>query len=232
MPRVRGNSVDIAMSKILKKINNYELLSGNVVSDLELSKAFNMSRTPIREAIFKLIDAGVLERTATKVVVKAITLIDIREILDFRNGVELTAIKTIYRNGGFTENQRKELKEIHENLKDDIGLGKFDDNFTHDALFHTKMVSFSNNSRILKVYEQLNIQAKRLRSVTLLTPGRYVETLQEHNDIIEAVGTNDFTKLERAIENHIEKTYRNYEQILNNDRLHNLMKELPNMRAT
>ena len=73
MPRVRGEAVNLATNYILKKIENYELSAGDIVSDLELSKEFDMSRTPIREAIMSLIDSGILERTATKVVVKSIT---------------------------------------------------------------------------------------------------------------------------------------------------------------
>ena len=77
MSRVRGSIVAIATQKILEKIENYELLTGDIVSDLELSKEFEMSRTPIREAIMSLLDCGILERTQTKVVVKTITLSDI-----------------------------------------------------------------------------------------------------------------------------------------------------------
>jgi len=51
MARKRGDSVSTAAFKILQKINEYELISGETVSDLELSKEFNMSRTPVREAI-------------------------------------------------------------------------------------------------------------------------------------------------------------------------------------
>ena len=37
MPRLKGNASDTALKKIVQKINDYELSSGEIVSDLELS---------------------------------------------------------------------------------------------------------------------------------------------------------------------------------------------------
>lgn len=71
MPRLKGNASDTALKKIVQKINDYELSSGEIVSDLELSNELNISRTPVREAMQQLIDIGLLERTATKVVVRS-----------------------------------------------------------------------------------------------------------------------------------------------------------------
>ena len=50
------NASDTALKKIVQKINDYELSSGEIVSDLELSNELNISRTPVREAMQQLID--------------------------------------------------------------------------------------------------------------------------------------------------------------------------------
>ena len=71
----------------MNKINNYELLSGDVVSDAELSGELGMSRTPVREAMMQLINDGILQRTSTRVVVKPLTLSDIYEILEIREAL-------------------------------------------------------------------------------------------------------------------------------------------------
>lgn len=49
MPRLKGNASDTALKKIVQKINDYELSSGEIVSDLELSNELNISRTPVRK---------------------------------------------------------------------------------------------------------------------------------------------------------------------------------------
>ena len=72
--RVRSHALETAMDAIMNKINNYELLSGDVVSDAELSGELGMSRTPVREAMMQLINDGNLQPTSTRVMVKHLTL--------------------------------------------------------------------------------------------------------------------------------------------------------------
>ncbi len=229
MSRLRGNSVDVATKKILKKINNYELSSGDVVSDLELSRELNMSRTPIREAILKLLEAGLLERTATKVVVKTMTLEDITEIMQVRESLELMSLRLIMNRGGLATQELKKLEAIQEKLSADITQGLYEDNFYDDGAFHATLVAFSGNSRIQKIEKQLSVQTKRLRWITLLTPGRYAETLNEHAAILDALKAGELANAEKAISIHLENTLANYTKIMNNKQWSKLMKELTRM---
>ncbi len=231
MARAKSNAAEQALRKILKKINSYDLSSGDIVSDLELSREFAMSRTPIREAISRLIDAGVLERTATKVVVKSITLDDITEILVVKEAIELMSARLIIENGGLTESQEKALVDLHENLKEDVSQGKFEDNFKTDSTFHTMVVSFSKNSRLLTICNQIDIQVQRLRWITLLTPTQFTITINEHEAIIEALRESDLKKAEEAISQHTSSAKTNYANIISNSHWSKLMKELSKMKA-
>ena len=100
----------------MNKINNYELLSGDVVSDAELSGELGMSRTPVREAMMQLINDGILQRTSTRVVVKPLTLSDIYEILEIREALEIASASRILRRGGLTDGEQEQLRSIHEQL--------------------------------------------------------------------------------------------------------------------
>ena len=59
MPRIGRDSVATATEILLNKIENYEIKSGDVVSDAT-AKELGVSRTPVREAMM-LADNGVLE---------------------------------------------------------------------------------------------------------------------------------------------------------------------------
>ena len=50
MPRIGRDSVATATEILLNKIENYEIKSGDVVSDAEIAKELGVSRTPVREA--------------------------------------------------------------------------------------------------------------------------------------------------------------------------------------
>ncbi|MFI3172235.1 MAG: GntR family transcriptional regulator [Eubacteriales bacterium] len=231
MARTRSNASELALKKILKKINSYDLSSGDVVSDLELSREFTMSRTPIREAISRLIDAGVLERTSTKVVVKTITLDDINEILVVKEAIELMSVRLIIEEGGLSKSEEKSLLDLHETLKDDVSQGKFEDNFNTDAAFHSLIVSYSKNSRLLTINKQIDIQVQRLRWITILTPSQFSITLDEHAAIIDAIRSKDLPMAETAISKHSNSAKKNYANIISNSHWSKLMKELSTMQS-
>lgn len=229
MARTRSNASDLALEKILHKINSYELSSGGVVSDLELSRELNMSRTPIREAIAKLIDANVLERTATKVVVRAITLDDIKEILAVKEAIELMSVKLIIEQGGLSESQLSKLDTLHDEFKDCVSQAKFEDNFQLDSNFHTSIISFSSNSRLLEINKQIDIQIQRLRWINILTPSMFSVTVDEHQQIIDALKENNLAHAEQIISLHCLHAKNNYAQIISNPHWSKFMKELSSM---
>lgn len=229
MPRLKGNASDTALKKIVQKINDYELSSGEIVSDLELSNELNISRTPVREAMQQLIDIGLLERTATKVVVRSITLTDIVEIFQIREAIEIMSVKIILSNGGLTEAQKLELMDIHQNLCNDISNGNFDKNFSDDTAFHEKLIEYSGNSRMEDISRRISLQSQRLRWLTLLTPSRYAGTRDEHERIIQGILNQDFDSTARAIQEHLQGSLENYTQILHNNQWMKIMSELKNM---
>ena len=226
MPRLKGNASDTALKKIVQKINDYELSSGEIVSDLELSNELNISRTPVREAMQQLIDIGLLERTATKVVVRSITLTDIVEIFQIREAIEIMSVKIILSNGGLTEAQKLELMDIHQNLCNDISNGNFDKNFSDDTAFHEKLIEYSGNSRMEDISRRISLQSQRLRWLTLLTPSRYAGTRDEHERIIQGILNQDLDSTARAIQEHLQGSLENYTQILNNNQWMKIMSEL------
>lgn len=229
MPRLKGNASDTALKKIVQKINDYELSSGEIVSDLELSNELNISRTPVREAMQQLIDIGLLERTATKVVVRSITLTDIVEIFQIREAIEIMSVKIILSNGGLTEAQKLELMDIHQNLCNDISNGNFDKNFSDDTAFHEKLIEYSGNSRMEDISRRISLQSQRLRWLTLLTPSRYAGTRDEHERIIQGILNQNLDSTARAIQEHLQGSLENYTQILNNNQWMKIMSELKNM---
>ncbi len=214
MPRLKGNASDTALKKIVQKINDYELSSGEIVSDLELSNELNISRTPVREAMQQLIDIGLLERTATKVVVRSITLTDIVEIFQIREAIEIMSVKIILSNGGLTEAQKLELMDIHQNLCNDISNGNFDKNFSDDTAFHEKLIEYSGNSRMEDISRRISLQSQRLRWLTLLTPSRYAGTRDEHERIIQGILNQDLDSTARAIQEHLQGSLENYTRYL------------------
>ncbi|MFI3238454.1 MAG: GntR family transcriptional regulator [Lachnospiraceae bacterium] len=229
MARRKSNLVDYALEEITKRINNYQYSAGAVVSEVALAEELDISRTPIREAILRLIDIGILERTATKVVVKAINLNDIKEILQVREAVELMSMKLIIARGGLTQEEKEEITKINDGLATCISTGDFEKNFEQDFEFHERLVEYSGNSRLLIICRRINIQSQRFRWITMLTPARYSNTIDEHKRILDALLKKDMRATDKAIVEHLQHSYNNYKYILKDDKWINMMKELKGM---
>lgn len=231
MARLKSDMVDSVISEIMKKIDNYIYVSGDVISEVSLAEELNVSRTPVREAIFNLLGEGVLERTATKTVVKTVTIDDIRDTLELREAVELMAVRCIIKKGGLTDAEKAELIKINDELSESISNGNFESNFEQDSNFHEYIVSVSGNAQLVTVCKRISLQSKRLRWISTLTPTRYSDTKDEHLVIVEALLEKDLEASQNAISKHLENAVKNYEFVLSDDKWLRLSSELKRMQV-
>ncbi len=226
MARLKSNLVSNTTNEIMQRIREHRYSAGEVVSEVALAEELNISRTPVREAIMRLLDIGVLERTATKVVVKPLTLVDIIEILEVREAIEMMSVKIIMNKGGLTDEEISELKELGNKFKETINNQDFCENFALDNTFHEKLVYYSNNSRLIDISTRISIQSQRSRWITTMTPSRHLASSDEHDDILNALITKDEDGAKKAIALHFANTLNNYQGILMDDKWLNMMKEL------
>lgn len=224
--RVRSNALETALDAIMNKINNYELLSGDVVSDAELSGELGMSRTPIREAMMQLINDGILQRTSTRVVVRPLTLEDIHEILEIREALEIASAGRILHRGGLTCQEREQLGLIHEQLCRSVQEKQFDENFSQDARFHRAIIEFGGNLRMLSISKMFDRQVQRLRFLSMVTPERYAGTVAEHQAILDALCQADLEAVKAAVRRHMCATADNFSDIIQDPRWNRMARGL------
>nr|MBO2506359.1 GntR family transcriptional regulator [Bacilli bacterium] len=76
--------------KIIEQILKGELKPGDKIVESTYAELFNISRSPVREAIYLLTTEGLIERIPRKgAFVKGYTLSEIQDLLDIRNNIEL-----------------------------------------------------------------------------------------------------------------------------------------------
>ena len=182
-----------------------------------LQERFEISSTPIREAIKRLSQEGLIEHITNiggKVV--EITEKDIKEIYDFCSLLDVAALKLAI--NGNMEEMIPELKNCLELQETALRQGKKDDFKLHSDNFHDIFYRYSQNDRLYDA-------SKKIRSLFSILTNRYqnfinVETavFQEHAQIFEAVSAKDLDKAVELMENHFEQA-KNY--LLDNIRNHN-----------
>ncbi len=220
MGRKKGPHVNKAFAYIRDRIISYELLPGEIVSTINLSKELNMSRTPIMESILLLKSAGLVEIINDNMCVSPLELGDIIEICQVRVAVECSSINIIMENGGLQPSQRQKLKKIFHQLSKTLSSRNFKEHYYYDDLFHTTIVEFTKNKRLMNISEMMRLQIQRARWLNVALPNnRREKAHKEHKNILDAILDNNEEACIKAIKDHISKSKENFIKIIEDQNL-------------
>jgi len=142
----------IIYEKLKSQIINFTLKPGQKLQDRQLGLEFGVSRTPIREALNRLVQEGFVRQIPGRgYFVKEISIKDIEEIYEVREALEVLAAQQAVRN--INNHQIKRLSEILKSHEKLIQKGKVKSRLLGDADFH-KTIALSSENRYL--YEIIN----------------------------------------------------------------------------
>ncbi len=194
---------------IKKEIILGNLEPGSVFDEIKIAEALKVSRTPVREAVLKLAGEGYLTIIPRKgTLVSNISIKDIKEVYEARIIIECGSIKEItninseilYKWKSYYNNLlEKNIKE-DEDVLNDI-----------DKEFHLDISNFLSNKIIQKEVENLMDKSARIRYLSNKTnKGRYIESINEHLTIIDALIENDLEKCAELMKEHLISSLRGY----------------------
>lgn len=191
-----------------EKIMNQEIMPGEVLLEVEVSKALGVSRTPVREA-FRLLqhDDLVYRNPRGGVSVTELTMSDLREVSDLRLVFEVHAIeRTCDR---ITDEELEELEstvievgKIFERAGSDedldlVKLGELNTKF-HDILYQA-----AGSNYLTRILETIRLPILRYRPFSLETKKQRDRSWQEHKLMIQYLRNHDKTSLKKLVKKHI-----------------------------
>lgn len=200
-----GGGVPPAVGTILEAIRNdiisLRLMPGKRVSENELARHFGTSRTPVREALLRLVDQGLVEVWPQRgTFIMPISLSAVRRARFVRNAVEIAVFRRAAEEG-LDEDVLAELDAIiaaQENAKDSP------EDFTMaDDAFHRTIANSIRMGDIWGLLEREKAQFDRLRFLSLpnVTP---VELLiEQHKAMLAAIRQRDPAAAEAAVRVHL-----------------------------
>lgn len=216
--KVPDSLVDVAYRNIYDKIYNFELCPGQMISDFALSKELGVSRTPIRQALQRLENDGLIydEGAGKGYKVCEITLEDIEDLLDAREALETAALRLATQKHYLPENIQVLIKS-NELLKAVDGKVRVSEQFANNQRFHEQIVQLSHNTRLIKFNKSLMIQMTRIRVLSFLEhldPGNPDGAFKSHQELIQYIVDGENDKAVRFLSNHIVSVKRTYEKML------------------
>lgn len=181
---------------------------GMRLRETELMEKFGISRRIARKILERLAYDGlaVLEARRGAVIVP-VSKKTLAECFEVREGLEITAVRLACAKA--SEKDIADLGDIIKEMKDALEKYDFVRYSELNSKFHDKIISLANNSVLKQVYERANVHLIRYKFRSLLTAGRALDSLREHEKIWEAIKERNFSKAEEAIREHIQNISKN-----------------------
>ena len=178
-----------------------EFPPGTVMVERKLCDIYNVSRSPIRNALQQLTFEGLLTYMPGKgTVVPEFNLEDILEVYDLLEVLQVYATRQCIHQLDAVAVETKNMI-----LTSERGALEKEDLYTAsqwDQRFHDFIVDRSNNHRLKNLFDQLNNQRVRFITPTLKDTDHYQCTLKEHEDIYRHIVDRDSDAAEAAVRRH------------------------------
>jgi DNA-binding GntR family transcriptional regulator len=182
---------------------------GAVLPEAFLAQEFDVSRTPIREALKQLQHEGLVEiRPKVGTFVREPTRREIIELFQLKESMEGLAASLLARRG-----EVPELSVLRRNLEESEMASLTHDTDAYATLvheFHWTIVRGSDNNKLVEHYGRLMNQLAYQRLVvrTVEHPGRLEASTREHRVVLEMIEHKDPFGAESAMRNHVHASSR------------------------
>jgi DNA-binding GntR family transcriptional regulator len=191
-----------AYAQLRQDILTCTLLPGQVISERELARKYDMSKTPVREAFNKVCHNGLMQRLPGRgYMVTPITIRDIQDLFDLRLILEVTAAERATRNLSLVNLPLlKELSAISYNLNDPQSQTSF---LKTNRDFHVVLAKAAGNRRLEGMLDELLNEMERLFYLGLRLRDSGEEMKHEHQEVVAALESGDLERVREAITRQI-----------------------------
>lgn len=178
-----------------------ELEPGEKVKDGELAERLGLSRTPVREALTRLVDIGLVE--AKPGVYTRITTLnrrDVEKTLAVLSSLDQLAVATAV--PLMTSDDLERMREANRDFEQAVAAGGPSVALAADDRFHAVTIAAADNPVLSRMIEQLHPLIHRIlyRKFSSLLGGR--NTIEHHNQLIEVCETGDGPSAARLSAEH------------------------------
>lgn len=186
-----------------KNILEMRIRPGEILLIQHLARELDVSRTPVREALARLRQEGLVEpASGSKMKVSSFTARDIWEIYEIREGLESMAAGLAASKA--SESQADELGAFYKIFKNIYEREDFDSFLKEDSRFHYLIIEIAGNDLMKKTIEGLDGRIQRIRYYTLATKESWFKyAYQCHLKIIDSILNRDKNGAYSAMKDHL-----------------------------
>lgn len=183
---------------------------GSSLDESEIARRFNVSRTPVREALRQLVASGLVNARAHRSAVVARPTIEQLNSM-FEAMAELEALCAGLAAERMPVIQRRELEALHERLR----ILSYDGNpqLFHEVneAFHNAIYAGSQNGYVADMALATRVRVQPFRRAQFRNLGRLAKSYVEHDRVVIAIMRGDKAGAANAMREHIETVREEYE---------------------
>lgn len=198
MKRESSTAADRVFARIVSDIFTGVIRPRDAISERDLVERYGVSRTPVREAIKRLFERGLLDWGPKRVaVVKEITRKDMKDLYDLRLRLEARAAGLTAKHVSATELAR--LREINREFSRAYRARELGHMLDVRAQFHAVLVQATRNRWLAKVLVTLRDEAYAVRHAHWQDPERAGQAIRMHREMIDALAAGRATRYREIV---------------------------------
>ena len=200
-----GKLAEQVYETLKAQIHDFRLVAGDRFSEAELGQRLGMSRTPVREALFRLRNEGFLGvEPKLGWYVLPIDFERLEQLYDLRVVLELASVARLCTQAA-TPPALEALKAVWlvppaERLGDARSVG------AHDEQFHATLVRAAGNAEMARVHWDVTERIRIIRRLDFTRADRIEATYLEHAKILRAVMQKKPDQAQLLLKTHIEQS--------------------------
>lgn len=203
--RGRARPVPAAMrirEDLREAIASLRLAPGAPILEKDLAQAYGVSRTPVREAMAKLVQEGLVSVfPQAGSFVAHIPYADLAEALVIRRSLEETGARLAAEQGA--PGAVAAVAAALAGARTAAGGGDEDAFHRADEAFHAAIAEAASYPGLWRVIQGVKVQVDRVRRLTLPQAGRFERVLDEHEAVLAAIAARDPAAAAAAMGTHI-----------------------------
>jgi DNA-binding GntR family transcriptional regulator len=197
-----GTTVEQMVRAIADMIVTGEMLPGERLDELSLAARFEVSRTPVREALRELGAMGLVRREPNRsAVVMNVTQARLHSM--FEAMAELEGICARLSAERMTVDERRGLDIEHRSSIQLVHSGSPEDYSAYNTEFHNRLYRGAHNDHLLELATQTRARLAPFRRAQFRLTGRLSKSYDEHDRIVTAILRADCTAAGQAAFDHV-----------------------------
>jgi len=197
---VSESMVDSIHRELREMAITFQLRPGERLNEAILAKELGVSRTPLREALNRLMAEGFLSFSANQGFFRK--PLDVKEIFDlyeFRQQMEMAAVRMAVERA--TDEQLQALEEFAEQSAEEDPNRTLDEVIALDEGFHERLIALTGNIEMRNSLQNVNERIHYVRWLDM--SGHRPETQAQHKAIVRSLRERNAEESMRLISEHI-----------------------------